>query len=122
MDSLNYQDVLEVHLKPHLNLFQDSKVIFQQDYASIHVFNSSKTWFQRQNIALLLWPAESPDLKPIQNVWGSLGKQYATVNELKDGILTTWENLDVNYFIHLVNSMKQRVYNLIEAGGKYIGY
>ncbi|WP_181013619.1 transposase, partial [Enterobacter cloacae complex sp. 2DZ2F20B] len=98
-------------------------MIFQQNNASIHVFNLSKTWFQRENIALLPWRAKSPDLNPIENVWGSLvrevykdGKQYATVNELKHGILTAWQNLDVNYFIHLVNSMKQRVYNLIEAG------
>ncbi|KAJ3656504.1 hypothetical protein Zmor_015577 [Zophobas morio] len=78
--------------------------ISRQQSASIHVSNSSKTWLRRENIALLPWPAKNPYLNPIENVCGSLvrdiykhGKQYATINELKDGILKTWENLDVNY-------------------------
>ena len=43
---------------------------FQQDNASIPVSNSSKPWFQRENIVLLPW-----SLNPIENVWGSLVRE-----------------------------------------------
>ena len=46
---------------------------------------------QSYNLKVLKWPARSPHLNPIENVWGVLarevysnGKQYFSVQELKD--------------------------------------
>lgn len=66
---------------------------FQQDNASIHVSRYSKKWFEDNGVDLLHWPALSPDLNPMKNLWGILsnrlcaeGKQYATVGELRGAI------------------------------------
>jgi hypothetical protein len=44
---------------------------FQQDNASIYASKSANKRFQEQNITLLPWPALSPDLNPIENLWAS---------------------------------------------------
>ena len=49
---------------------------------TILVSNSSKTWFQREHIALLLWLTKSPDLNPIENVWCSFVREVAKIIKL----------------------------------------
>ena len=52
-----------------------------------------------QNIKIIDWPAHSPDLNPIVNVWGLLawrvyanGRVFSTIDELKSSILIEWQN------------------------------
>jgi len=66
------------------------KFIFQQDNASVHTNKVVKNYFERNNIKVLSWPARSPDLNIIENVWGQVarnvyrnGRQYNSVEELK---------------------------------------
>ena len=54
-----------------------NRAIFQQDNAPIHVSRHSKAFFSDKNVV----PALSPDLNPIENLWGKVarqvyGKQY----------------------------------------------
>lgn len=127
--SEHYQDTLRTHLLPVGELLGGPKWIFQHDNASIHGSSSTKTFLSCNNVSVMDWPALSPDLNPIENVWGILtrqvfqnGTQYFVLNDLKKAIEKAWYNLDVKLLQHLVLSMENRVFEVIRKNGNCINY
>ncbi len=59
-----YQESLEHFMLPSADqLFKDADFIFQQDLAPSHTNKS-------HGVGVLDWPANSPELNPIENLWG----------------------------------------------------
>lgn len=127
MNLKKYIDMLETEL---IN-FTDDKMggdfVFQQDNAAIHVSRQSRAWFEEKEIDLLDWPACSPDLNPIDNLWGILarrvyanGRQYASVNELYVAVCSAWREIPQKIIDSLINSMTKRVFEVIKQGGKQL--
>ncbi len=64
-----YQEMLEHFMLPSANqLFKDADLIFQQDLAPVHTAKSTKSWLNDHGVGVLDWPANSPDLNPIENL------------------------------------------------------
>ncbi|KAG3178837.1 hypothetical protein PC128_g16207 [Phytophthora cactorum] len=103
----------------------DGSHVFQQDNASIHSSNSTKSFPKDLDVTVLEWTALSLDLNPIENVWGMLvrdiycgGKQYTTVEELKIAIRRAWGRLKLQKLQNLLDSMPDRVGAVLEGNGK----
>lgn len=75
------------------------------------------------------WPSCSPDLNPIENLWGDLARrvyanhrQFKNVAELKKAITQAWSEVDLGRIENLVNSMPNRVFEVIKKKGGVIKY
>ncbi len=63
------QDILKHFMLPSDGqLFEDADFIFQQDLAPAHTAKSTKSWLNDHGVVVLDWPANSPDLNPIENL------------------------------------------------------
>lgn len=121
-----YVSTLTTHLQP---VFDSETQIFQHDNAPAHKARLTTGWLRDQDIPVLTWPAYSPDLNPIENVWGYMshavyanGRQFYSIDDLKNAVQREWDNLPTSYLEALVKSMKTRVKKLHEMKGKYTGY
>ena len=128
-NSEDYQAILAENLLPFIDRFGRESVLFQQDNCRIHVSASSKKWFSTQKIELLGWPARSPDLNPIENLWGILvqkvyagNRRFYSLNELGTSIQAAWKSIDQDILNKLVDSMPKRLNDVIVANGKSIDY
>lgn len=129
MNSAKYQEVLESNLLPFIQENSSNDLIYQQDNASIHVSSSTRQWFSSNNIPLLDWPAVSPDLNPIENVWGLVvrhvyadNRQFSSNTELKVAIVRAWESLDKKIIRKLYDSMQNRIFEVINLNGAITKY
>ncbi|CAS00064.1 Protein CBG26279 [Caenorhabditis briggsae] len=122
-NSATYQATLQKAVAPFFRNRRHTHT-FQQDNASIHTSTSTRNWFVSKRIKVLEWPACSPDLNPIENIWGILvrrvhrnGRQFKTVQELKDAIQAEWDALTDAELKNLVASMSSRIVEVIQNNG-----
>ena len=118
-----YQDVLEHFMVPAAdNMFGAVEFIFQQDSAPAHTAKTTIKWLEEHHIRVMDWPGNSPDLNPIENLWGIVKRrvrQYipSTTDELKAVIEACWEEVSCEHCQSLIDSMPRRIAAVIEANG-----
>ncbi len=115
-----YKDILDHFILPSADqLFKDADFIFQQDLAPAH---TAKSWLNDHGVGMLDWPANSPDLNPIENQWGILkrkmrNKRPKNADELKATVKETWASIPPQQCHKLITSMPRRIEAVIKAKG-----
>ncbi len=118
-----YQEILEHFMLPSADeLYGDADFIFQQDLAPAHTAKGTKSWFSDHGVTVLDWPANSPDLNPIENLWGIVKRKMRdtrpnNADELKATVKETWASIPPQQCHKLITSMPRRIEAVIKAKG-----
>ncbi len=119
-----YKVVLEENLLPSaLTMFPNSEDwFFQQDNAPCHTARSIKVWMEDHQIKTLSWPAQSPDLNPIENLWNVIkrkmdGHKPSNKAELLEFLRQEWHKVTQHQCERLVESMPRRMKAVLENQG-----
>ncbi len=105
-------------------LFKDADFIFQQDLAPAHTAKSTKSWLNDHGVGVLDWPANSPDLNPIENIWGIVKRKMRNTrpkntDDLKATVKETWASIPPQQCHKLITSMPHRIEAVIKVLSTY---
>ena len=124
LDSHAYVELLGANLLPALGTLLPNGGNFQQDNAPIHNSAYTRQFFLQNQIATINWPPLSPDMNPIENVWGRMEallekKKIQNSDALFQSLFEIWDRLmsDEEYRAGLIRSMPDRTLALKKARG-----
>jgi len=138
-DTMDFQLYIQI-LQEDLQLsveewgISQQEFIFQHDNDPKHTAKVTKAYLEEINLTeeagrLLYWPAQSPDLNPIEHMWAYLKMQLAkyptppkSSQELWDRVSTEWYKIPVDYCRALIRSMPTRIKAVYSAKGKHTKY
>ncbi len=103
-------------------LYGDADFIFQLDMAPTHTAKCTKSWFNDHGVTVLDWLANSPDLNPIDNLWGIVKRKMRETrpnhaDDLKAAIKATWASITPEQCHRLIAAMPRRIDAVIKTKG-----
>ncbi len=123
VNAIIYQEILEHFMLSSADkLYGDADFIFQQDLAPAHTAKGTKSWFNDHGVTVLDWPANSPDLNPMENLWGIVKRKMRdtrpnNADDLKATVKETWASIPPQQCHKLITSMPCRIEAVIKAKG-----
>ena len=116
LDSKEYCNIISKYFLNDVSKhYLANNFFFVQDNAPIHTSKFTKSFFEKYNIETLPIPPNSPDLNPIENIWGILsskvyseGQKFKNKDSLWKEIKFQWENLDPEIIRKSISNYNER--------------
>ena len=105
-NSTKYMDLLKEMIIPIIKLNMRTDFYFQQDNSPVHTAKIVKEFFTTSQIEVLQWPAYSPDINIVEDIWKTISDTVYDGNTF-----TIKYNLEVaiSNCIHGINSSKRHL-------------
>jgi hypothetical protein len=127
-DAQRYTGILQHNLiQTALHFYPNEHWWMQQDNAPQHTSHLATRWFHNHGVDLLDFPPYSPDLNPIENLWGILkgrieSRLARTTDELERVLREEWEAVDTQLLSSLTASMPTRCAAVVANRGHKAPY
>ena len=100
--------------------------VFQQDGATPHTAKSTRNFLHKRMAYIEQWPANSPDLNPIEHLWAILKyrileEEPETFKDMLRIMKEEWDSLSMELINKLVLSFRKRLLLVSEHKGHAIG-
>ena len=121
-----YCEILQQSMIPSLQKL-GSRAMFQLDNDSKHTPKMTTALLKRLRVMVMDWPSMSPDLNPIEHLWGMLKRtvevrKVSNICQLRDFVMEEWMSIPVATCKGLVNSMPWRVKAVLDNDGGHTKY
>ena len=100
-----------------------------QDNDPKHKAKSVIGWLEEQDFSVMNWPAQSPDINPIENVWSQVKQKLARFEDPPTSLAEVWERashifsqITADFCVTLYESMPRRMAAVIKAKGGWTKY
>ena len=124
-DATEYQEILE---KSSIIMTCDMKYgrfkwAFMQDGAPCHSSAQTIRWLSQNVVLVPGWPPNSPDLNPIETIWGIMKKRIKTYSWLDNEdvysvVKCIWFAIDDRIIDSLVDDFLRRCKLVLDLGGE----
>jgi len=103
-------------------LFQGRPCLFQQDNAKPYTAAITTAWLRSQRVWVLNWPACSPDLSPIENIWCIIKQKIRqrwpqTLRQLETYIRQEWDQIPTSKLQKCITLMPRRLQTVLKRRG-----
>ena len=132
MEEDKYMDILETYVVQEYPQLQGASwvetdlppFIFVDDNAGAHRSNNVKKWKEENGFVPFQWPAHSPDLNIIENIWSyieeelyQIGARLRSPDDTWRETQRIWNSIRVEYITKLYQSLPGRLERVLQKRG-----
>ncbi|HRP37251.1 MAG TPA: IS630 family transposase [Candidatus Dojkabacteria bacterium] len=121
-----YLDILKRFAAIRLNrVYGSGRWRLMHDNAKVHQANIIRNWLAEKEIRAIVHPGYSPDLNPIEKVWGIIKQKlyreaYDDIEALIGAVERAWEEIDMDLINRLIDNHIHTLGLVYNLEGHYI--
>ena len=112
---------------PIIKLNYDSDIYFQEDNSPVHKARKVKLFMKESEINILEWPAKSPDLNIVEDVWRLIsdmvynGPQFQNnifLSRKIDEVINVINTTETSKLLDLYGQIRKRLCKVLQRKGR----